>query len=936
VAVDGGGERRALGFFERLWISLSSFRRERVDCSETPVIGVSMTPERWAVVKSVFDEVCNHSAENRATVLDRLCQGDIDMRREVMQLLDADRRAASFLESPALLIPSDADPQRSELPSLAGGRVGPYQVVREIGRGGMGTVYVAERDDAEFDQRVALKVVREVGSERVLKWFRYERQILASLEHPNIARLLDGGTTDEKIPYLVMEYVEGIPIDQYCAERTLSVDARLALFRQVCAAVDFAHRRLVVHRDLKPRNILVADGVPKLLDFGIAKLLTSDGSDQAATDTRQQVLTPEYASPEQIRGEPIRPANDVFSLGVLLYQLLTDRSPYGVPPPPPYELARAVCEQDPPLPSEVVDGRNQRRRLRGDLDTITMKALRKDPEGRYASVAQLAEDIDRHLTGRPILARADAFAYRARKFVGRHRLAVASAAAIVIALVGGLAATLWQAHETELQRARAERRFDEVRKLANSLIFEVHDGIENLPGATPTRQLLVKRALDYFDSLATEEKDDPELQRELASAYDKLGGVLGRPYTSNMGDSEAALASYEKALAIREALAQGAHDRESRLDLWSSYFNVGQIHRETSNTRGALAYHAKAYDIASGLVAASPDDPVLLRSLARTAVTRAHTFEQAGRVTESLATAREALGLHERLLTGNPDSLPARSELATDIGRVAIALLRLGERPDALRHTERRIGIARQLTVAEPANVAYRRGLSTAHLQLGQALARNGDVIAAVREQRAALAIRQALSQEDPADRQASIDVMFAQLELGQVLLRRGDRPAAAAALQDAADRAQKLADFDPRYVFYRLSLTSALTHLSQVLSTLGRHADAARHARQAIAVVEETAARDPDDARLRFATALAYEAMGDALSSELGRDPVRASVGQPESPRDWYRRSLEIMSAMQTQGVLAGGTLYGDEPARLAVVEGKVESGKWKVESRK
>ena len=229
-----------------------------------------MTPERWAEIKSVFDQVCAHGGADAAALLDRLCHGDAEMRREVMQLLDADRRAATFLESPAVVMSPEPSSPASELSSMVGRRLGPYRVVREIGRGGMGTVYVGHRDDSEFEQRVALKVVREARSECVLEWFRYERQILASLEHPNIARLLDGGTTDEGIPYLAMEYIEGIPIDEYCRDRALTIDERLALFRQVCAAVDFAHRRLVVHRDLKPRNILVAAGVPKLLDFGIA------------------------------------------------------------------------------------------------------------------------------------------------------------------------------------------------------------------------------------------------------------------------------------------------------------------------------------------------------------------------------------------------------------------------------------------------------------------------------------------------------------------------------------------------------------------------------------------------------------------------------------------------------------------------------------------
>jgi non-specific serine/threonine protein kinase/serine/threonine-protein kinase len=873
-----------------------------------------MTPERWEAIKSIFDQVSNPGSESPSVLLDRLCRGDAEMRLEVTRLLEADRRAATFLDSPALAFPPVASAHDPEPASMTGHRMGPYRIVREIGRGGMGTVHLAERDDAEFDQRVALKVVREVRSERVLRWFREERQMLAGLEHPNIARLLDGGTTDEGIPYLAMEYVEGKPIDEYCIANRLSVNDRLALFRQVCAAVDFAHRRLIVHRDLKPQNILVAGGVPKLLDFGIAKLLPSDDSEDGAADTRRRVLTPEYASPEQIRGEPIRPANDVFALGVLLYRLLTDRGPYGVPTPPPYELARAVCETDPHLPSTVVGDRGLQRRLRGDLDTITMKALAKDPESRYASVAQLAEDLDRHLAGHPILARGDALLYRARKFIVRQRVAVAGTVAVAIVLVAGLAATMWQVRETELQRARAERRFDEVRQLANSLIFEVHDGIENLPGATPTRQLLVKRALDYFDSLAADDRNDPALQRELASAYDKLGGVLGRPYTSNLGDSAAALASYRKALAIRETLARDTPNRGALLDLWSSYFHLGQIYRETANTQGALDYHAKAYDIASRLLTVAPDDPEVLRTLASTAVTRAHSFEQAGRVAESLAWAREGLSLRERLLKGSLGRAASRNELATDVGRVGIALMRLGETSGALTFIERRVAIARELAAAAPANVTYRRALSTSRLQLAQALARNGDMAAALTEARVALDLRRAIAEQDPADRQAAIDLMFVHLELGQLLARGGNRPAAVEALKSAASSAQKLADADPSYVFYRLTLASSLTHLSQALSALGRQAEAASHAKRALAIAEEAAARDPVDARLRFAAALAYEAVGDA---------------EPESAREWYRRSFEMMAAMQKEGVLAGGTLFGDEPGRLAAVRQKMESRK-------
>ncbi|HEU0107171.1 MAG TPA: serine/threonine-protein kinase, partial [Vicinamibacteria bacterium] len=399
-----------------------------------------MTPERWKQVKAVLDVARGLPPENRQVRIADLCAADAELRAEVESLLACDGEAADFLET---------DAQLASLQSLTevrpetrpGARIGPYKVLSEIGRGGMGAVYLAERDDREFRKTVAIKLVRgDADSESVVRRFRQERQILAELDHPNIARLLDGGTTDEGIPYVVMEHVDGIPIDVYCEKAALTVEQRLALFRGVCSATADAHRKQVVHRDLKPSNILVtADGTPKLLDFGIAKVLAPQpGSERTVTGTL--LMTPEYASPEQWRGSPVTAASDIYSLGVILYRLLAGRSPYKVGSDLPHELSRAVCEEDPAPPSST-GAPVTRRRLAGDLDAIVLKALRKEPERRYSSAEDLSEDIRRHLEGRPVTARKDGVRYRTGRLIRRNKavavmaLAMAATAALVFAVV---------------------------------------------------------------------------------------------------------------------------------------------------------------------------------------------------------------------------------------------------------------------------------------------------------------------------------------------------------------------------------------------------------------------------------------------------------------------------------------------------------------------
>lgn len=487
-----------------------------------------MTPERWSQIQEKLEVAVALEPGSRAAYLEELGAADPNLREELESLLAQQSGSGDFLKTSAMFSLRPLNPQ---LDAMIGRRLGPYQVTDLLGIGGMGEVYRAFRADDEYKKQVAIKLVRAgQDSASVFGRFKNERQILASLDHPNIARLLDGGTTNEGVPYLAMELVEGQPIDEYCDGRKLDITERLHLFTGVCAAVQYAHSRLIVHRDLKPGNILVtAEKQPKLLDFGIAKILDpgafGDGS-AAATMTLLRVLTPAYASPEQVNGEAITTASDVYSLGVILYELLSGHHPYRVTTRTPDAIARAVLEVEPEKPSSVVrrteagTGLSQpeitaasvsavregapdklRKRLSGDLDNIVLMALRKEPEHRYASVEQLSEDIRRHLERLPVSACKGTLSYRASKFISRHKASVAAAAAVTITLLAGILITTREAQiarqQSEIareQRARAEQRFSDLRQIANSFMFEFHDSIKDLAGSTPVQALLIQRS----------------------------------------------------------------------------------------------------------------------------------------------------------------------------------------------------------------------------------------------------------------------------------------------------------------------------------------------------------------------------------------------------------------------------------------------------------
>jgi eukaryotic-like serine/threonine-protein kinase len=595
-----------------------------------------VTPERWAQIRQTFEGALERAPKDRAAYLRVVCARDDEMRLEVESLLASHDDATSFLAKPAVDLGQTlhyAGDESGEYP--AGFRAGPYQLEKRIGRGGMGSVWLASR--AEHSHKVAVKLVKPgMDTTEILRRFRMERQVLASLHHPNIARLIDGGSTPEGMPYLAMEYVEGTPIDQFCESRASAITDRLKLFRDVCAAVQYAHQNLVVHRDIKTGNILVTgDGVVKLLDFGIAKLLRTDLSTLEMAQTRPELrpMTLDYASPEQVRGEAITTSTDVYSLGVLLYKLLTGKTPYGLTTRSPEAVRRAILETEPRRPSTVIltdetraiplatqkmevtepaepstgvaetrdiARKRLKKKLSGDLDTIILKALRKEPEKRYLSVEQFSEDIRRYLEGRPVIARIDTPGYRFWKFVRRNALGVAAALALVCILIGSSLyfayrdrqdKRLFLALERQLLRADLEiGSADKVLnayELANSIgrahpeQAESHRDLARaafkMGDVTPDRDTAAKyysEALTQFDALSRGE-DDPEAERGAGAAAEKIGAIeLGR------GNLLAALSNYSRALQIAEGLVaeEGANaDESARLALAGANADVGEV-----------------------------------------------------------------------------------------------------------------------------------------------------------------------------------------------------------------------------------------------------------------------------------------------------------------------------------------------------------------------
>jgi eukaryotic-like serine/threonine-protein kinase len=574
----------------------------------------NITPEQWPLVKELWFAVQDTPDRQRPAMLEdpRI---DPDIRAHVQRLLAASDNVGDRFETPAGGA-LRGDSTEFTAPSLVGRRLGPYTVTRRVGQGGMGVVYEAVRADAAYEQRVAVKTIwRGADSAVLLKRFRTERQILAGLQHPNIARLLDGGATEEGAPWLAMEYVDGVPIDTFCDDAKLGLDARLDLFRQVCAAVHFAHRNMVVHRDLKPSNVLVtAEGTVKLLDFGVAKLLDDPRMEGTLTGAGLSPFTAAYAAPEQVVGGVITAATDVYSLGALLVTLLVGRPPLLLESMAMSDLLQAIRERPARAPSMLAlegDGAGSSdtspdeiarergfasreklsKALVGELDAIALMALRKEPERRYTSAEAMAEDVHRYLRHQQVQARPDTVSYRVQSFTRRRRTLVLASIAIALVTLGAGAVSLQQRRSASTDRALAAERLREVRSMASTLVFDASERLLDTPGAIETRSALMKAALVSLDRALVDAPRDPALLRELAMAYQRAGDLLGNPTKSNLGDMAGATAAYAKAIAAAEALMQVAPDSASSArTLALVYEKAADVEAPIGKVRDALAH----------------------------------------------------------------------------------------------------------------------------------------------------------------------------------------------------------------------------------------------------------------------------------------------------------------------------------------------------------
>ena len=894
----------------------------------------------WPELKRLFDLASDMPAGQLEPFLDREC-ADPETRRQLRELLaESDTGASEFLR--ALVIQDSAALAAHSLDGRAGEMIGPYRVERELGRGGMGEVYLARRVDQEFDKLVAIKIVRR-GSDlgEVLRRFRQERQILARLEHPNIARLLDGGSTADGLPYLVMEYVEGLPITDHCDARDASIEDRCRLLLPVCDALRHAHQNLVVHRDLKPSNILVtAAGIPKLLDFGIAKLLEPElvTGDQTAT-LFHRLLTPDYASPEQLLGRPITTATDVYLLGGVLFQLLTGRKPHQITGYTPEEIDRAVCHTPIPKPSQAKP--EARRKLRGDLDNIVLRATHADPEKRYSSVEQVAGDLERYLSHRPVLARPDTLRYRAGKWVRRSPLTAAALALVILSIATGVASTLYQAR-------RAERRFQQVRNLAKTFVFDVHDQIATLPGATQARKTIVSTALTYLENLSKEAGGDADVRRELAAAYLKIGTVQGDPVSSNLGDPVGAMQSYRRAENLLAALSSRGDPDSARL-LMSVYMGISALQRSKADAAGAIDSIRLARRCAEQVLARLPGDSEALAAMVDLDLSLSRALRASGDPKGAGVAARSAVTAAEKLSSGQPRDANLLAGLADAISNVGVLEAQSGDLDSAAASYRHLVAIRERMAHDQPQNVVYQRQLMIAYGHVGDVLGFRagehlGDFAGAAEVLSKAVAIAEWLARQDPSDEKARFDQASAKLRLGTVLWRQGQAAAGLAQLEEADRLNAPLLRKNAANTLYLGNSIALNNTIAEALLETGRGNEAVRLAQQALADAEAGIASKlatPSQvlhSQLGLAIVLAYTGRGQeagqvaaALGAALESDPkllrtgwlrayfysglgrIYQRMGKAQDARVWFGKSRQAW-----EGIVGGPALSAHREREL------------------
>lgn len=904
-----------------------------------------MHTENWKQIKELLQEVLSLAPEKREQFLTD-SGASPEIRAEVESLLAFETESEDLMRLSAVEFSKDFfEPEDDAANHLIGQHFGAYKIVRELGQGGMGAVYLATRTDGKFKQQVALKLLkREMNTAALRRRFEQEREILASLEHPNIARLLDAGTTSDKIPFLAMEYVEGLPVDEFCRLNQSDLNQRLDLFRKVCSAVNFAHRNLIVHRDLKPSNIIVnREGLPKLLDFGISKILGAELEQvNASTVTKLGVMTPAYASPEQLQNKSVTTATDIYSLGVILYELLSGHRPFEAKENDIKEIYKAVLETEPPPPSALInmisknvrkqteaktelltpdnsepatkinnfagDTESNRNRqtlapavnlnapsLRGDLDNIVLKALRKEPERRYSSAENFADDIHRHQRGLPVTARPNTFSYRAEKFIKRNRASVFAGILIILAVVAGIIATLWQTRVARAERAKAERRFNDVRKFANSNLFDVYPEVENLEGSIKAREKILTNALEYLDSLSQEAGGDLELESELATAYEKVGDVQGAQSNSSLGDVKAGLESYEKAGKLREAVyAANPANLAAKEKLANNYYTTARTLWNDSQTKEAEAKFEKGLKLRRELVAAQPDSVEAQNRLATLLIDYGAIpafNQQSEKALALMNEAVEILGNLRRKDPDNPDLKKTQTRLWRTISKPKSSV---GDYDGALDGLNQALVVSQELAAQFPDDFRVQRGVWLTDSRICELFIEKQDGLKAVEPCLRSLDFPQAALAKEPENGVVAYDLAISHFNAARAFRQTKNFSQTVEQSEKAIEVMSKMSQKSPKDLEYKRNLAIYKSEMARAEIELKQPDKAALHLQSAIETLLPIVEADKE-ATYQYDLAYAYRLFAQAVYQK----------GDKAKAAEFADKAIAIINQLKTENSL-------------------------------
>lgn len=904
-----------------------------------------MTIDRWNLIEEIFQGALERPSTDRVQYIKNACGDDEELRAEVESLLASDGDAEKVLSS---LVAEDLkELTQSSSSAETGLQVGPYRLMRELDGGGMGAVYLAVRSDDQYFQIVAIKMIRRgLESPDLVQRFRRERQTLATLNHPNIGAILDGGETEDGRPFIVMEYVEGQPITLASESRGLSIRSRVDLFRSICSAVHYAHQKLVIHRDIKPSNVLVTpEGVVKLIDFGISKpfgleLLTDELS---PTQSHHRLMTPDYASPEQLLGQPMTTTTDVYSLGVLLFELLTGARPYSLRDLSPAAAERLVCYQEIRRPSSMEGlSKQKKKELAGDLDRIVLKAMDQDPSRRYLSAQHLDEDLLRYLEGKPVLARRGNTTYRLSKFVRRHKTSAVMACTILIVLSGSIFLYSWQSR-------RADRRVKQVTTLADLAISDMTEKLQQSSMSVETQAALFHSALQHLNQLRQSSGNDPRLLLELSKAYERVGDLEGSPFVANLGNSGTALNSYQEALRSAIEAHTRLPDDESTKAVVEAYQRLAGIETFLGNIREARDSYGKSLPFALDLWRQKPDDVERKRLLAmnysgigdveltnlepdkalqsyrqasqvfgndpnsnedhdrtltRLYLHTARAQNELGLQSETLANTRKAIAVAEGLTREFPSGRQVKQDLFSAYQNLVLALagrdmMNVGDSRQAQTYARKALGVAKELSASDNRNMQTRDAVSHAYVAMGDSFRLVQPAIAAAWYRKSLSLTKELAPHYGAASRHSIAERDEA---LAEVLVGREHAQERLQLLQESNPIRQELAGASPHG---RIHLMSSYCKLSDAELGVGNLQEAQQFENSAQPFFDEFKPTSPSLLVLRD-IGRCYESAGN-VQRQIAMDH---SLSVPErktaeaEARLWYQRSADVWSEWNRRGV--------------------------------